>query len=102
MSWGTSFLADICIFRQIIKTKQEALMQKEELELELQECSKYIFGLVMATPNDVTPHDEESLLYLTRVLNEALEEINSINVRLYQINLLLQSFDDEEFKPIIE
>ncbi len=95
MSWGTSFNADIYIYRKIYKSESELDIDIEDTKEYIQSIRENILMLVSSTPKDIMPPGEDwtPLEYSKMTTENYLEELEDSIYKLQRLQILKENFD---------
>lgn len=100
MGWGTSFNTEVYISKEILNTKDNAENFKDTLVDNIKEARTLLLMLVASSPKDITEKDEDPLWNVKIKAEDCVEEIISNTFKLTQVNMLLERFEEDDFKPI--
>lgn len=101
MGWGTEFNTSIYISREILDTKDNAESYKEHLIEEIREADKLLLMLVASSPKEITEDGDDPLYNVKLKATECLEQIKHNIFNLTLVNMLLEKFEEDGFKPKI-
>ena len=96
MGWGTGFKSDIYISRVDVKNAEQANEMRNECQEVIEDYTKTLIGLAMATPVRV---GEESITDLVNSIkfevSECVESIIEQAVKNYQLQLYVDSTSEQ-------
>jgi hypothetical protein len=100
MGWGTTFNTEVYISKEILDTKDSAENCRDNLIDNIKEARTLLLMLVASSPKDITEKGEDPLWNVKLKAEDYVEEIIQNTFKLTQVNMLLDCFEKEDFKPI--
>ena len=94
MGWGTNFLANICLNRQIFRHIGEIQSAIEEAEEGIQTNRELLLMLSMANPKDIITEDEDALYATRNRVNDLIDDILEQTDKLSLLRLYLSAIED--------
>ena len=94
MGWGTEFLVNAYLNRQIFKNRNEVDEAVKEKEEQVQTDRELLLMIAMANPKDLAEEGED-VLYVTRNrVNDLIDDIVSEQRELTLLYLYLEAIDE--------
>ena len=104
MGWGISFTPEIYISRERFDNVEEINDKIEELTASVNDSKQEISMLVLATPKDIMPVDEEDPMdptsYLQVKLNEIFEYMEENQYKLTLFRMLKEHIEENGIEKI--
>lgn len=90
MSYGTDFTADIFLNRQVYENKAQVESVIEDCEQTINVLERQLYLMAVSNVREITPKDEEPLLWITANVDGILSELSDEVIKRYQLGLYLE------------